>query len=127
MTDHPKNKLREKGHNALAIQFCPSCARYVFYPRELCPYCLEFTLEWREATGRGKVYSYTVVRKSVLSAFEHMVPYIFAVVELEEGVRIPGRIIDCAIDEVKIDMPVELVWKSEGAKNNPLFRPIRDK
>jgi hypothetical protein len=125
MTDHPKKRLYEKCHDALAIQFCPACDRYVFYPRELCPYCLEVTPEWREARGRGKIYSYTVVRKSALLAFEHIVPYIFAVVELEEGVRIPSRIIDCAIDEVKIDMPVELVWQSDGEKSKLVFRPIR--
>jgi len=109
MTVTPGKKPGDTPAGTFAIQFCPVCTRYIFYPRELCPYCLKTTPEIRHATGRGKVYSYTVVRVSALETFEDKVPYIFAIVELDEGVRIPGNIVQCPIENVKMDMPVELL------------------
>ncbi len=107
----------------LQLQYCPACKKYIFYPREFCPECLEVKPEWRDSTGRGKVYSYTIVRWSALKSFESKVPYIYAIVELDEGVRMPTNIVDCPVDEVKIGMPVEVTWQREGKKDIPVFRP----
>lgn len=117
------NKLPEKGHTELAVQFCPACEKYIFYPREFCPYCLEVRPEWRECTGRGIIYSYTIVRKSLLQEFEDRVPYTYAIVELHEGIRIPTNIIDCPVDQVRIGLPVELARVEESKNPIPLFRP----
>lgn len=125
MTANPEKRTGEAHPDALAIQFCPLCERYIFYPRELCPYCLKTVPGWRYATGRGRVYSYTVVRVSALEAFEGKVPYVFAIVELDEGVRIPGNIVECPIEEMKVDMPVELLLHKEEGKCRLLFRPVR--
>jgi uncharacterized protein len=115
MISHDDAKLYEKDHDALELQYCPNCEKYIFYPRELCPYCLEAKPQWKKASGRGEIYSYTVVRKSALKEFDRKVPYIYAIVELDEGVRIPTTIVGCPIDEVKIGMPVEYAGKIGAA------------
>ena len=94
----------------LRIQRCSSCEEHVFYPRVVCPKCLADGLEWVTASGRGKVYSYTVVRRAMHPSFRPDVPYIYAVVELEEGPHMTTNIVGCSPDEVSVDMPVEVVF-----------------
>ena len=123
MIDQNRKDTTLETHKTLEVQYCPACEKYIFYPRELCPYCLEVEPAWKEASGRGELYSYTVVRRSALEAFEKKVPYIYALVDLDEGVRVPTRIVDCPIDQVKIGMAVEVAWQIEGEKTIPVFRP----
>lgn len=92
------------------IQRCGECRRYVFYPRALCPYCLSEKLEWVRASGKGRVYSYTVVRRAMHPAFQAEVPYVFAIIELEEGVRLPSNVINCRPEDLRVDMPVKAVY-----------------
>lgn len=92
------------------IQRCGECQRYVFYPRALCPYCLSDRLEWVRASGKGRVYSYTVVRRAMHPAFQAEVPYVFAIIELEEGVRLPSNVINCRPEDLRVDMPVKAVY-----------------
>jgi uncharacterized OB-fold protein len=94
----------------LRIQRCLECTRYVFYPRSVCPHCLSDRLEWTAASGRGRVYSYTLVRRAMNPAFAVEVPYIFAIVELEEGVRVTTNIVNCGSDEIRVDMPVKATY-----------------
>jgi len=99
--------LRER---EVRIQRCPDCQRYIFYPRALCPHCLSEGLEWVRASGRGRVYSYTVVRRAMHPAFQPEVPYVFAIIELEEGVRLPSNVINCRPEDVRVDMRVKAVY-----------------
>ncbi len=92
------------------IQRCEQCQRYVFYPRTLCPYCLSETLEWVRASGKGRVYSYTIVRRAMHPAFQAEVPYVFAIIELEEGVRLASNVINCRPEDLRVDMPVKAVY-----------------
>ncbi len=92
------------------IQRCGECRRYVFYPRALCPHCLSDRLEWVRASGKGRVYSYTVVRRAMHPAFQAEVPYVFAIIELEEGVRLPSNVINCRPEDLRVDMPVKAVY-----------------
>lgn len=92
------------------LQRCRECGRFVFYPRALCPYCLSDDLEWVRASGRGRVYSYTVVRRAMHPAFQAEVPYVFAIVELEEGVRLVTNVVNCRPEEVRVDMAVKAVY-----------------
>jgi len=89
------------------LQRCRTCARFVFYPRRLCPFCLSEDLEWARASGRGKVYSYTIVRRAMHPAFQADVPYVFAIVELEEGPRLATNVVNCRPEDVRVDMPVK--------------------
>ncbi len=92
----------------LRLPFCPSCQRYIFYPRGFCPYCWGETVVWKRLQGRGRVYSYTIVNVSALPEFTEKVPYIYAIVELEEGIKMPANIVDCEPEKVTVGMPVEL-------------------
>lgn len=94
-----------KAHE-LRLQRCRDCGQHIFYPRSLCPFCLSENLEWVTASGRGKVYSYTVVRRAANPAFQRDVPYVLAIVELEEGPRLTTNIVGCDPEEVRVEMPV---------------------
>jgi uncharacterized protein len=96
----------------LRLQRCGDCGRYVFYPRSVCPHCLGERLEWVPTSGRGRVYSHTIVRRAMNPAFAAEVPYVFAIVELDEGPRVTTNIVGCAPEEVRVDMPVKAAYDS---------------
>ncbi|MEO7020181.1 MAG: Zn-ribbon domain-containing OB-fold protein [Ktedonobacteraceae bacterium] len=95
----------------LRIQRCDSCARAVFYPRALCPYCHENKLSWIVATGKGTIYSYTVAHQG-FGSFAQDIPYVIAIVELAEGARMMTRIIDAPRERVAIGVPVQVTFVS---------------
>ena len=94
----------------LRLHRCRDCGRHIFYPRSLCPFCLSESLDWTLAGGRGKVYSYTVVRRAAHPAFRDDVPYVLAIVELEEGPRLTTNIVNCGLEDVRVDMPVTATY-----------------
>ncbi|MCA9845543.1 MAG: Zn-ribbon domain-containing OB-fold protein [Dehalococcoidia bacterium] len=95
-----------------------------FYPRVLAPGTLDEPVEWVEASGKGTVYSFTVDRRGTASAFRAKVPYVIVIVELEEGPRMTSNMVDCAIEDVKIGMPVEAVFEDVSEEITLVkFRP----
>ncbi|MBS0469529.1 MAG: Zn-ribbon domain-containing OB-fold protein [Proteobacteria bacterium] len=100
----------------LLYGFCLACNEPHYYPRTFCPFCFSDKVEWREANGKGKVYSYSVMHRSPTG------PYTIAYVELQEGPRILTNLVDCDFDKIAIDAPVSLVWKSsDGGAPVPFF------
>ena len=91
----------------LWLQRCTDCGQFVFYPRPQCPNCWSAKLEWKPASGRGKIYSYTVVRRPTHRAFTE--PYVLAIVELEEGVRMTTNIV-AAPEQVRVGMGVNVLF-----------------
>ena len=85
------------------IQRCAECAKHVFYPRVLCPHCGGGRLDWVAASGRGTVYSTTVVRRKSADGGDYNV----CLVDLAEGPRMMSRVAGLAPGEVKIGMPVK--------------------
>lgn len=81
--------LRE---DRLILKTCDDCGKAHFYPRELCPHCHSDKLRWVDASGTGEVYSYTVCRRPAGPAFADEVPYVVAIIELDEGPRMMSRI-----------------------------------
>jgi hypothetical protein len=110
----------------LLIQRCADCAAHQFYPRIMCATCSGRALRWVRASGRAVLKSYTVVRRAVSQAYAAEVPYVVALVELEEGPTLMSNVIDCPVDEMRIGMPVEVVFDDwpEGV-SIPKFRPLR--
>jgi uncharacterized protein len=94
----------------LRLQRCPDCRKHIFYARPVCPHCLGDRLEWVTATGRGAVYSYTIVRRAMHPAFQPDIPYVLAIVELEEGPRVTTNIVGCDPEAVRVDMPVKATY-----------------
>jgi uncharacterized OB-fold protein len=78
----------------------------------MCPYCLSEALEWAQVSGRGKLYSYTVVRRAMHPAFQEDVPYVYAIVELEEGPRVTSNVVNCPVEALRVDMPLRAVYDS---------------
>mgnify|MGYP001223049456 CR=1 FL=1 len=124
ISSYKKKYWNKVAAGELWLQFCLHCDRFIFYPREHCPHCYRADLEWKPTLGRGKLYSYTVVHVSALPDFKGEVPYIYALVELNEGVRIPTNIIDCPLDKIQVDMPVELAFIEREGRTLPVFKPI---
>src|SRR5919201_949243 len=111
----------------LLIKGCRSCGRPFFYPRAYCPRCWSGDTEWRQASGRGRVYTFTVVYQNDLPPFRDRAPYVVAVVELEEGVRMTANIEGLAPEDVRCDMPVQVAFREEKRDEEtvplPVFRP----
>ena len=92
----------------LVLQRCEACRRHQFYPRSLCTACASDRLAWREASGRGRVKSFTVIRRAVSAAYEPDVPYVVALIELAEGPTLMSNVVGCAPEAVRIGAPVRV-------------------
>ena len=92
----------------LLIKLCATCGRHHFYPRPFCPHCWGDEVSWVEAAGGATLYTHSVVYRNDLPPFGPQVPYIAAVVDLDEGPRVMTRIVDCEADELKIGMRLRL-------------------
>jgi uncharacterized OB-fold protein len=108
----------------LSLQYCRADGKPIHYPREVCPRCLGTDLEWRPASGRGIVYAFTVNYVPGSAPPERPLPYVVALVDLDEGVRMMTNIVGCAPRDVKVGMPVEVSWEplSDG-RHLPVFAP----
>ncbi|MCH8086897.1 MAG: Zn-ribbon domain-containing OB-fold protein [Chloroflexi bacterium] len=108
----------------LLIQRCKECQRAYFYPRPFCPQCFSFNVEWFEASGQGKLYSFVINHRPAPGFGPE--PYVIAVVELDEGPRMMTNLIDVEPDPDKIscDMPVRIVYEDVTTEITlPKFRP----
>jgi uncharacterized protein len=111
----------------LVMQKCKDCGSWIFCPRPICVECNSDRLEWVEVSGRGKVFSFTVIREVVgqaLRGFAPDIPYVTAWIDLEEGPRFCSNIIGCPIENVKIGMDVAVVFDDTGdGITLPKFKP----
>lgn len=105
----------------LWIQQCEDCGS-IFFPAVVCRNCLSSKIKWIRASGRGEIYTYSIVYRPP-NAFMEDAPIILAIVELEEGVHMMCNIIDCEIDDVYIGKDVEVVFEARGGYNLPQFKP----
>jgi uncharacterized protein len=94
----------------LVMPRCKMCAHLFFYPRSECPRCLSTNLEWVQVSGRARLHSFTVVQQPANAAFRDDVPYVYAVVQLDEGPRLVSNIVQCDIDALRVDMPLEAIF-----------------
>jgi uncharacterized protein len=95
----------------LLFQRCVRCSEAWHPPMPICPACHSFEFEWVAAAGLGTVYSYTVVHHPTHPAFQDQVPYVVAIVELDEGPRIVANIRNCSVHEVQGGMRVSVLFE----------------
>jgi uncharacterized OB-fold protein len=108
----------------LTIQRCTECGRHIFYPRSICPYCISSAIEWVHTSGRGTIYSYTVVHRAP-AQFVGDVPYVVALIDLEEGVRMMSNIPGALPPDVHIGANVEVMFDDVTAEITlPKFRLV---
>lgn len=109
----------------LMLQQCGACQRHVWYPRALCPHCHADALEWRQVSGEGTIYSYTVARRPAGPAFAEAVPYVIALIDLKEGARMMSNIVTADPDALKIGQAVKVVFEDVTDEIAfPKFEPV---
>jgi uncharacterized OB-fold protein len=109
----------------LRVQRCEQCARFQFYPRVVCSHCGAQSLAWQAVSGRGRVASFTVVRRGISPAYQ--APYVVALIDLEEGVRLMSNVVGCDPDQVSVGDAVAVRFESWGAEHVlPVFAPASD-
>jgi uncharacterized OB-fold protein len=109
----------------LEVQRCPRCGSWWFPPVIACAACQSEQLVATAVTGRGRVYSFTVVRQAFDRAFTGDLPYVVALVELEEdpSVRILSNIVNTSPDVITVGMPVEVAFEDRDGFALPVFQP----
>lgn len=108
----------------LMIGRCTACGKAHYYPRPFCPHCWSQDVELIEASGRAILYTYSTVFVNDLPPFNERVPYVAAVVDLEEGVRVSTNIVECAPDDLQIGMRLQVAFQSISPEVTlPVFRP----
>lgn len=107
----------------LLLQCCRACNTHYFPPRPFCPACGSRDVEVVEATGRGRLYSYTI---SHIPTPGYEPPFIVAVVMLEEGVKILTNLVECPQEPeaLTLDMALEVTFEARGDMAIPQFRPV---
>jgi len=101
----------------LLVKRCDDCGAHHHYPRDHCPFCFSPHTQWCEASGRGTIYSYSVMRRAELL-------YVIAYVSLEEGTTMLSNIVDCDPDQVRIGQAVKVTFRpTEGGPPLPMFVP----
>ncbi len=109
----------------LKLLRCQSCRHFIHYPRPICRFCGSVDLTPEPISGRGTLYSYTVVMQPGHPFFMDKIPYIIGVMEIDEepGVRLPGGI-EAAEDELRCGIPLEVLFKQvTPTLTLPFFRP----
>ena len=99
------------------VPFCAACGKAHWYPRAICPFCAGDKVEWREASGKGTIYTFSVMRRV-------KEPYAIAHVTLAEGPTMLTNIVNCDFDKLHIGQPVAVVFQeTEGGPPVPMFKP----
>lgn len=110
--------------DTLLVRRCTDCGAVHHPPRAICPDCHSEDTEWAEASGRGTVYTYSVVRQN-WGPFGEATPYVFAYVELAEGPRLLTNVVDADIDTLEIGQAVKAVFDATGeGPKLPRFTPV---
>lgn len=105
----------------LKLQQCASCGTNRFYPRHTCPKCGSSSVKWIQAVGNGKIYSLTSVHRGPSAAFKERQPYIVALIDLPEGVRMMSNIVGDDAKEAKIGDAVQVRFETRGDFSLPVF------
>ena len=105
----------------LMLQYCRDTGQFQHYPRPVSIYTGKKNVEWREVSGKGTIYACTVIRIPG-PGLEGRLPLCVATVDLDEGVRFIGNVLNCAPENLKIGARVKLAWdKLNDETNYPAF------
>ncbi len=109
----------------LRVQQCDACHEHFLYPRIRCPFCGSDKTTWVKTSGRGRLFSY-VINHMAAPGWEGEVPYVIAVVQLDEGPRMMSNLLGVPADPaaLELDMPLEVVFEPRGNMVLPLFKPV---
>lgn len=126
LNDENKPYFEATKDQKLVIQYCSVCHTHQFYPRVFCMNCFSDAVQWVEASGKGKLYSYSVVKKTFIPEYKDKVPYIVALIDLEEGVRLMSHMVDIDEGDLFVGMEVSVVFREQiGEYKLPQFVPAK--
>lgn len=120
MSDKPSTPVPEKRPETIKfwegckegkflLQKCDDCGKVIYYPRALCPACMSSSISWIPSAGKGEVYTFSVHHRGPTKGFK--TPYVVALIDLEEGVRVMSNVVGCDPNDVRIGMKVEVVFE----------------
>jgi len=108
----------------LMLQKCQSCGTYFFPARPVCSECWSPNLEWTKVSGKGEVFSWVVFHQLYHPGFKEELPYNVSLIQLKEGPRMMSNVIRCRNEDLKIGMPVEVVFEDITDEFTlPKFKP----
>lgn len=107
----------------LRVRHCAKCDARFRFTHAWCPNCWAADPGWEVASGRGMVATFSIVHLAPYEAFKDVAPYVLALVDLDEGVRMMCNIVECDPHDVHIGMPVSVVFEDRGGIALPQFRP----
>ena len=111
----------------LRLQCCDDCGTWTFPYRERCQHCGSRSIVWRDASGRGTLYSHGLLQRAYHPRHEDRLPIVLAQVDVAEGVRLSTNLVDVAPDAVEVGMEVEVAFESlPDGGIIPVFRPVTD-
>ena len=116
---------KAKAHE-LWLRKCNACGRAYFYPRDICPMCFSRNTSWIQASGKGTLHTFAIVHRAPTPAFRDDAPFVVAMVDLEEGPRMPTNLIEVEPDpaNIKVGMAVEVVFEDITDEITlPKFKP----
>lgn len=95
----------------LLLQQCGNCGLVRHYPRPMCAACHSLEVRWIESSRQGRLHSWTEVHHPFVPALRDEIPHVMATVELEEGVRLQCQMLDAEAAALRLDLPVEIVFR----------------
>lgn len=136
MSDYTKPLPRGEDYNSEFYQFCKqhelrfqrctACGTWRHMPRESCQSCHSFAWTWERSSGKGQLFSWTVIHRALHPGFADDLPYPVVIIELEEGVRLVSHLVDLSAEEYHLGLPVEVTFDDVTPDVTlPKFRPIR--
>ncbi|MCL5985476.1 MAG: Zn-ribbon domain-containing OB-fold protein [Actinobacteria bacterium] len=125
ITPETKKFWEAAKNHQLVLQRCKSCGEIIYFPRIICYRCLSEDLEWVESIGNGTVYSFTIIMQPAYKSFESEVPYVYAIIDLDDGARMISNIVNIEPTKVKIGMRVKVIFDDVSPEISiPKFEPI---
>jgi len=110
----------------LLLQRCKQCKEFQFYPRIVCTKCASEDVEWVNASGQGKILTFTIVRRPVSEAYAADVPYVVALIRLDEGPTMMSNVVQCDPEALQIGNPVHVLFEDWSEDISiPQFSPAK--
>ena len=117
------NRLYFEGtaQGELRVRHCRSCGTLFRFAHAWCPACWSDDLDYKVASGKGTIETFTVVYQAPYPAFEDKIPYVIALIELAEGVRMMSNVVGCEPEDMAIGAAVKVVYEARGPLMLPMF------
>jgi uncharacterized OB-fold protein len=110
--------------HSLKLQRCTQCERFRFYPSLACHFCSSLEFEWLPISGRGELYTYSIVHRGPGAPFADLLPLVVAMVTLEEGPVLMSNVVGVEPEQVRIGMPLKIAYEDVSDEITlPVFEP----